>query len=75
MMVYQTTTKPMGLIHDLNIYVHNIPYVTMFTILHNNVKWFGQWLQFIIIYTKVRLYMFQNNKWVIHNTSTNLIYV
>jgi hypothetical protein len=36
-MVDQTTTKPMGLIRDLNIYVHGIPYITMFTMLQNNV--------------------------------------
>jgi hypothetical protein len=27
----------MGLICDLNIYVHYIPYVTKFIVLHNNV--------------------------------------
>ncbi len=31
------TTKPMGLIKDLKIYVHDIPYIIMFTILQNNV--------------------------------------
>jgi hypothetical protein len=33
----QTTTKPVGLIRDMKIYVHGIPYMTMFTILQNNV--------------------------------------
>ncbi len=32
-MVDQTTTKPMGLIRDLKIYVHGIPYIKMFIIL------------------------------------------
>jgi hypothetical protein len=32
-MVDQTTTKPMGLIRDLKIYVHGIPYITMFIVL------------------------------------------
>ncbi len=36
-MTYQTTTKPMGLICDLKIYVHSIPYITMFIVLQNNV--------------------------------------
>jgi hypothetical protein len=36
-MVDQTTTKSMGLIRDMKIYVHDIPYITTFTILHNNV--------------------------------------
>ncbi len=36
-MVYQTTTKPVGLIRDLKIYVHGIHYITTFTILQNNV--------------------------------------
>ncbi len=36
-MVDQTTTKPMGLIKDLKIYVHGIPYITTFTILHNSL--------------------------------------
>ncbi len=36
-MVNQTTTKPVGLIRYLNIYVHGIPYIITFTICHNNV--------------------------------------
>jgi hypothetical protein len=36
-MVDQTTTKPVGLIRDLKIYVHNILYITTFIILKNNV--------------------------------------
>ncbi len=36
-MAYQATTKSMGLIIDLKIYVHAIPYITMFTMLQNNV--------------------------------------
>jgi hypothetical protein len=32
-MVDQTTTKPMGLIRDLKIYVHDIPYITTFVVL------------------------------------------
>ncbi len=36
-MVDQITTKITGLIRDLKIYVHGIPYITTFTILHNNV--------------------------------------
>ncbi len=36
-MAYQTTTKLMGLIRNMKIYVRGIPYITMFTILHNSV--------------------------------------
>ncbi len=36
-MANQSTTKPMGLIKDMKICVHGIPYITTFTILHNNV--------------------------------------
>ncbi len=36
-MVNQTTTKPMGLIRNLKIYVHGILYIVMFTIFQNNV--------------------------------------
>jgi hypothetical protein len=36
-MADQSTTKPMGLIKDMKICVHGIPYITTFTILHNNV--------------------------------------
>ncbi len=36
-MVYQTTTKPVGLIKDLKIYVHGISYISTCTILHNSV--------------------------------------
>jgi hypothetical protein len=32
-MVNKTTTKPMGLIRDLKIYVHGIPYITTFIVL------------------------------------------
>jgi hypothetical protein len=36
-MVDQTTTKLVGLIRDLKIYVHGIPYIITFTIFYNNV--------------------------------------
>jgi hypothetical protein len=36
-MANQTTTKPMGLIRDLKIYVHNTSYVTTFIVLWNSV--------------------------------------
>jgi len=36
-MANQTTTKPVGLIKDLKIYVHGTPYIIMFTILENSV--------------------------------------
>jgi len=43
-MVDQTTTKLMGLIRDLQMYVHGIPYVTMFTILQNSVVDFSYFM-------------------------------
>jgi hypothetical protein len=36
-MIDQTTTKLIGLIKILKIYVHDIPYVTTFIVLQNNV--------------------------------------
>jgi hypothetical protein len=36
-MIDQTTTKLIGLIKDLKIYVHNIPYIITFIVLQNNV--------------------------------------
>ncbi len=36
-MANQTTTKLVGLIRDMKIYVHGIPYITMFTVLQNIV--------------------------------------
>jgi len=36
-MANQTTIKPVGLIKDLKIYVHGIPYIITFTILQNSV--------------------------------------
>jgi hypothetical protein len=36
-MADQTTTKPMGLIRDLKIYVHGIPYITTFIVLQNSL--------------------------------------
>jgi hypothetical protein len=51
-MVDQTTIKPVGLIRDLKIYVHGIPYITTFIVLHKNVVDFNysmllrrQWLK------------------------------
>jgi hypothetical protein len=32
-MADQTTIEPMGLIKNMKIYVHGIPYITMFTVL------------------------------------------
>lgn len=36
-MADQTITKPVGLIEDLRIYVHGIPYIASFTTLQNVV--------------------------------------
>jgi hypothetical protein len=36
-MVNQTSTKPMGLIHDLKIYVQDKCYIIVFIVVHNNV--------------------------------------
>ncbi len=36
-MVDQITTKSMGLIGDMKIYVHGIPYITMFIVFQNSV--------------------------------------
>ncbi len=36
-MVNQITTKPMGLIRDLKIYVHDILYITMFIVFQSSV--------------------------------------
>jgi hypothetical protein len=36
-MVDQTIAKPFGLIKDLKIFVHGIPYIITFTIINNNV--------------------------------------
>jgi hypothetical protein len=36
-MANQTIAKPFGLIMDLKIFVHGIPYIITFTIIINNV--------------------------------------
>jgi hypothetical protein len=36
-MVHKTLTKPIGLIWDLKIHIHGIPYVVTFTLMKNNV--------------------------------------
>jgi len=36
-MAYQTTTKLVGLIKDLKIYVHGIPYIITFIVFQNSV--------------------------------------
>ncbi len=36
-MAYQTNNKSVGLIKDLKIHIHGIPYIVMFTVMKNNV--------------------------------------
>jgi hypothetical protein len=36
-MVDQTLTKPVGMIKDLKIHIHGIPYIVAFIIMKNNV--------------------------------------
>jgi hypothetical protein len=36
-MLDQTINKPVGLIKDLRIYVHGIPYIATFLIIHNTI--------------------------------------
>jgi len=36
-MADQTTTKPIGLIKDLRMYVHGIPYIAIFSVLQNTI--------------------------------------
>jgi hypothetical protein len=36
-MVNQTIVKPLGLIKDLRIFVHGIPYVVTFTVIQSSV--------------------------------------
>jgi hypothetical protein len=36
-MANQTIAKPLGLIKDLKIVVHGIPYVVTFTVIHSSV--------------------------------------
>ncbi len=36
-MADQTIAKPLGLIRDLKIFVHGIPYMVTFTIINSNV--------------------------------------
>jgi hypothetical protein len=36
-MANQTIAKPLGLIKDLKIFVHGIPYIITFTIINHNI--------------------------------------
>ncbi len=36
-MAYQTTIEPIGLIIDPKMYVHGIPYIVTFMVLHNTI--------------------------------------
>jgi hypothetical protein len=36
-MVYQSMTKPLGIIRNLKIHIHGIPYIATFIVLKNNV--------------------------------------
>jgi hypothetical protein len=36
-MANQTIAKPLGLIKDLKIFIHNIPYIITFIVINNNV--------------------------------------
>jgi hypothetical protein len=40
-MVNQTIVKPLGLIKDLKILVHGIPYVLTFTMIHSSAQDFN----------------------------------
>ncbi len=64
-MVDQSLMKPMGIIWDLKIHVHGIPYIATFTVMRNNVL-------------DGNYSMFLNRPWlrnakVIHNWGKNLI--
>jgi hypothetical protein len=43
-MAYQSGTKPLGIIINLNIHINNIPYVATFTILQNSVVDFSYFM-------------------------------
>jgi len=36
-MLYQTTIKQVGLVKDLKIHIHGIPYILSFVVIDNNV--------------------------------------
>jgi hypothetical protein len=36
-MLYQTTIKQVGLVKDLKIHIHGIPYIFSFVVIDNNV--------------------------------------
>jgi hypothetical protein len=43
-MVDQSMTRPLGIIRNLNIHIHGIPYIATFTILKNNVVDFSYFM-------------------------------
>jgi hypothetical protein len=64
-MANQTITKPLGLIKDLKIFVHGIPYIVTFVVINNNVLDF--------IYSMLLGRPWLRDAKVSHNWGTNIV--
>jgi hypothetical protein len=66
-MANQTIAKPLGLIRDLKIFVHGIPYIVTFTIINNNVLHFN--------YSMLLGRPWLKDAKISHNWGTNIIII
>ncbi len=66
-MANQTLAKPLGLIRDLKIFVHGIPYIVTFTIINNNVLHFN--------YSMLLGRPWLKDAKISHNWGTNIIII
>jgi hypothetical protein len=66
-MADQTITKPIGLIKDLKIHIHGIPYIATFMIMKNNV--------FDFTYSMLLGRPWLRNACVTHDWGNNLIII
>jgi hypothetical protein len=66
-MANQTIAKPLGLIRDLKIFVHGIPYIVTFTIMNNNVLNFN--------YSMLLRHHWLKDAKVSHDWGTNIVII
>ncbi len=67
LMANQTIAKPLGLIRDLKIFVHGIPYIVTFTIMNNNVLNFN--------YSMLLRHHWLKDAKVSHDWGTNIVII
>ncbi len=67
LMANQTIAKPLGLIRDLKIFVHSIPYIVTFTVMNSNVLNFN--------YSMLLRHHWLKDAKVSHDWGTNIVII